>query len=174
MLWPFTVWINCSSEVKIFENSRPSASNFKSFSQIIKLSRIKKDLNDVTAALFLVLILLLAAEEKTSKTGQLWRHQSSSHFVTTLEQFFLTVGHNNIGNKVQFLILILWEIFFWKNHSFAKKQKHWKYLRSHLPGWIPKFSIVLLHFTNQTLKHQCGKKLLGHDSIWNATKQKSI
>ena len=32
LFWPFTVWINCSSDHKIFANSRPSASNFKSFS----------------------------------------------------------------------------------------------------------------------------------------------
>ena len=42
---------NCSSELKIFANSWPSASNFKSFSQ-------------------------------------------------SLEQFFLTVGQNNFGNKI--------------------------------------------------------------------------
>ena len=54
LLWPFTVWINCSSDLKIFENSRPSASNFKSFSQ-------------------------------------------------SLEQFFLTVGQNNFGNKIPFI-----------------------------------------------------------------------
>ena len=31
LFWPFTVWINCSSDLKIFANSRPSASNIKSF-----------------------------------------------------------------------------------------------------------------------------------------------
>ena len=31
LFWPFTVWINWSSDLKIFANSRPSASNFKSF-----------------------------------------------------------------------------------------------------------------------------------------------
>ena len=31
MFWPFTAWINCSSDLKNFENSRPSASNFRSF-----------------------------------------------------------------------------------------------------------------------------------------------
>ena len=51
LFWPFTVWINCSSDLKIFENSRPSASNFKSFSR-------------------------------------------------SLEQFFLTVGQYNFGNKL--------------------------------------------------------------------------
>ena len=30
--WPFTVWINCSRDLKSFSNSRPSASNFKFFS----------------------------------------------------------------------------------------------------------------------------------------------
>ena len=54
LFWPFTVWINCSSDLKNFANSRPSASNFKSFSQ-------------------------------------------------SLEQFFLTVGQNNFGNKIPFL-----------------------------------------------------------------------
>ena len=53
--WPFTVWINCSSNLKIFANSRPSASNFESFSR-------------------------------------------------SLEQFFLTVGQNNFGNKISFLL----------------------------------------------------------------------
>ena len=51
LLWPFTVWINCSSNLKNFANSWPSALNFKSFSR-------------------------------------------------SLEQFFLTVGQNNFGNKV--------------------------------------------------------------------------
>ena len=51
LFWPFTVWINCSSDLKNFENSRLSASNFKSFSR-------------------------------------------------SLEQFFLTVGQNNFGNKI--------------------------------------------------------------------------
>ena len=34
--WPFTVWINCSSNIKIFANSQPSASNFKSFSRSLE------------------------------------------------------------------------------------------------------------------------------------------
>ena len=32
LFWPFTVWVNCSSDLKNFENSPPSALNFKSFS----------------------------------------------------------------------------------------------------------------------------------------------
>ena len=32
LFWPFTVWINCSSDLKNFANSRPLASNFQKFS----------------------------------------------------------------------------------------------------------------------------------------------
>ena len=32
LFWPFTVWINCSSDLKKFANSQPSASNFKKIS----------------------------------------------------------------------------------------------------------------------------------------------
>ena len=36
LFWPLTVWINCSSYLKNFANSQPSASNFKSFSQSLE------------------------------------------------------------------------------------------------------------------------------------------
>ena len=36
LFWPFTVWINCSSDLKKIEKSRPSASNFKSFSRSLE------------------------------------------------------------------------------------------------------------------------------------------
>ena len=36
MFGPFTVWINCSSDLKHFANSLPSASNFKSFSRSLE------------------------------------------------------------------------------------------------------------------------------------------
>ena len=36
LFWPVTVQTNCSSDFRIFENSRPSASNFKSFSQSLE------------------------------------------------------------------------------------------------------------------------------------------
>ena len=51
LFWPFNVWMNCSSDLKNFATSCPSASNFKIFS-------------------------------------------------LSLEQFFLTVGQNNFGNKI--------------------------------------------------------------------------
>ena len=36
LFWPFTVLINCSSDLKNFENSRLSALNFKSFSRSLQ------------------------------------------------------------------------------------------------------------------------------------------
>ena len=33
LVWPFTVWLNCSSDLKNVSNSRSSALNFKIFSQ---------------------------------------------------------------------------------------------------------------------------------------------
>ena len=36
LFWPFTVWINCSSDLIHFANSWPSASNFKSFSRSLE------------------------------------------------------------------------------------------------------------------------------------------
>ena len=44
--WPFTVWINCSSDLKNFENSLPSASNFKSFSQSLEQFFLTVDQNN--------------------------------------------------------------------------------------------------------------------------------
>ena len=45
LFWPFTVWINCSSDLKIFANSRPSATNFKSFSRSLELPKWPKTAN---------------------------------------------------------------------------------------------------------------------------------
>ena len=36
LFWPLIVWINCSSDLKIFANSQPSDSNFKSFSRSLE------------------------------------------------------------------------------------------------------------------------------------------
>ena len=36
LFWPFTVWINCFSELKIFANSRLKAENFKRFSRSLE------------------------------------------------------------------------------------------------------------------------------------------
>jgi len=36
LFWPFTVWINCSSNLKNFANSWPSALKFKSFSRSLE------------------------------------------------------------------------------------------------------------------------------------------
>ena len=47
LFWPFTVWINCSSDFKSFENSRPSSSNFRSFSQCLEQFFLKVGQNNI-------------------------------------------------------------------------------------------------------------------------------
>ena len=92
LFWPFTVWINCSSDLKNFENSRPSASNFKSFSR-------------------------------------------------SLEQFFLTVGQNNFGNKIPFLLI------FQTNWQWEGKEKLLRLISMlHLVGEPSEASRVLLNW----------------------------
>ena len=69
----FKLWLyQCTS-------SNYNCTSIKSFPIIksiyIQSSQNKKDPNDVTAALFsMFFFLLLAAEKKTPKTGQLWCH----------------------------------------------------------------------------------------------------
>ena len=36
LIWPIIVWVNCCSDLKIFANSWPSVSNFKSSSQSLE------------------------------------------------------------------------------------------------------------------------------------------
>ena len=46
LFWPFTVWINCCSDLKNFADSRPSASNFKRFSQSLEQFFLKVGQNN--------------------------------------------------------------------------------------------------------------------------------
>ena len=46
MFWPFTVFINCSRDLKIFANSQPSALNFKSFSKSLEQFCVTKVQNN--------------------------------------------------------------------------------------------------------------------------------
>ena len=75
LFWPFIVWINCPSDLKHFANSRPSASNFQSFS---------------------------------------W----------SLEQFYLTVGQNNFGNKIPFLENVFIKSLEFKKWNHPNSQVH--------------------------------------------------
>ena len=46
LFWPFTVWINCSSDLKFFENSRLSALSFLSFSHLLEQFFLTVGLNN--------------------------------------------------------------------------------------------------------------------------------
>ena len=47
LFWPFTVWTNCSSYLKIFANSQPSASNFNFFSRSLEHFFLTVDQNNL-------------------------------------------------------------------------------------------------------------------------------
>ena len=111
LFWPCTVWIKCSSDLKIFANSRPSASNFKSFSR-------------------------------------------------SIEQFFLTVGQNNFGNKIPFLFffctyrVILLSLKFLEEQNFVSEhQLKWHFWTRawNLKIFLAK-SIVLKQYENDNKK----------------------
>ena len=121
LFWPFTVWINCSSDLKKFENSRPSASNFKSFSQ-------------------------------------------------SLNQFFLTVGQNNFGNKIP-LITKLTQILS-QNISVAKcllnlkleVQGSWFSNSSH--NFISKYVLYWRHFNPLVITNRSWVLTINKDKIF--------
>jgi hypothetical protein len=46
IFWPFIAQTNCSSDLKTFANTRPSASNFKSFSRSLKQFFLTVDQNN--------------------------------------------------------------------------------------------------------------------------------
>ena len=108
LFWPFTVWINCSSDLKNFANSRPSASNFKSFSR-------------------------------------------------SLEQFFLTVGQNNFGNKIPLLTFgRRCGCHFMSSYSTSTMQRFWIWLSGR--GWWPRifkiFEITRTIYSNSERSEQ--------------------
>ena len=119
LFWTFTVWINCSCDLKNFANSRPSASNFKKNSESLEFlfffnfhlncsnSSSLRNLQEQVKKAF--------CYQKLFWTFTVWIHCSSDlkHFAIyrpsalnfkscsqSLEQFFLTVGQTNFGNKI--------------------------------------------------------------------------
>ena len=95
LFWPFTVWINCSSDLKNF-------AKFSAFSlEFQKLSR-------------------------------------------SLEQFFLTVGQNNFGNKI---------LFPSKRHFFSHEKPIKNRIRENM-WWVRTYSMVLMN--DRIQNWECG------------------
>ena len=93
LFWPFTVWINCSRDLKIFANSWPTASNFKSFSRSLEHFFFSQEVRTICP--FVLNDMLLR------KIKQFWRI-CTSHSV---EQFCL-------GRKTTIQIFTTsWRIF---------------------------------------------------------------
>ena len=102
LFWSFTVWINCSSDLKVFANSWLSASDFKNFSR-------------------------------------------------SLEQFFLTEGQNNFGNKIPcFKLAILFSTSKNQNravmeaHRVRKGKNKWQSVKMKWGVWQTSINLLLL------------------------------
>ena len=86
LFWRFTVWINCSDDLKNFANSQPSPSNFKSFSQSLEQFFLTVDQNNCGTKIPL-LIKYWGWQNKlclsNKQTKQFWssRWQSYSHLI---------------------------------------------------------------------------------------------
>ena len=95
LFWPFAVWINCSSDLKNFANSQPSASNIKSFSQSLEQFFLTVGQNNFgfqTCSDWEKIVLMI--EKKLLKFEA--ESQEFSKFLRSLEQFIQTVkGQNN-------------------------------------------------------------------------------
>ena len=63
LFWTFTVWINCSSDLKCFANSHHSASNFKRFSQSLEQFFLAVGQNNFGNKIPILFLLLLQFNE---------------------------------------------------------------------------------------------------------------
>ena len=109
LYWPFTVRINCSTDLKIFANSRPSASNFKSFSRSQEQFFLKAGQNNYWNKIslffiYLILLFLLHLGQKRWSLGtfakwsrQFWRRGRWSWFCSrqcfATDAFYFQKGH---------------------------------------------------------------------------------
>ena len=75
LFWPFTISINCSSDLKYFANSRPSASNLKSFSQSLEQFFLTVSQNNFGNKIPFVIKEKIKVNLKTSRTQNwdIWR-----------------------------------------------------------------------------------------------------
>ena len=77
--WPFSVWINCSSDLKNFANSRHSTSNFKSFSPSLEHFFLTVGQNN-----FGNKIPLLKLKCRETDTWKLCERLSAAYFIAPL------------------------------------------------------------------------------------------
>ena len=117
LLWPFTVWINCSRDLKIFANSRlnansrPSASNFKSFSRSLEQYFLTVRQNNFGNKIpFLRIIRIKDIRRYLLKSFHFKNTVAQSSFLSKLWSF----SHQLISKQSQLM-------FYWKWPQFWKK-----------------------------------------------------
>ena len=110
LLWPFTAWINCSSGLKNFAISRPSASNSKSFSRSREQFFLTVDQNNfgnkyqsfLHFSLFMLLRLKVTLRQNERKKG------TDHHNATLFLNFFCTLWQSSTTFDLDNLERPLW------------------------------------------------------------------
>ena len=107
LFWPFTVWINCSSDLKNFADSRPSASNFKIFSRSLEQFFLTVGLNNFYNKIqfFWLHCELLASstqlEKIIAKSVKFSWANTSIQCVRSTEYFFQRHTVVNISHRIK-------------------------------------------------------------------------
>ena len=109
LFWPFTVWINCSCDLKMFANYWPSASNFKKRSRSLKHFFLTVSQNN-----FCIKIPFLSCKTLAGKKLTIWwwkkKFAKSKKLLTWHKRFF----YNEVSSFFSFF--------------FDERQKIWKLL----------------------------------------------
>ena len=125
MSWPFTFWIICSRGSKIFANSRPSASNFKSFLNHWN-NFLTEGQNNFENKI--PIITILSAQILTLVELSVWADKKSDHMPIfihwhfkwdiywTLNHTLIVLIHSNVSYVIEFLT---WWVL--KSKVFAQK-----------------------------------------------------
>ena len=128
LFWHFTVWINCSSDLKFLATSRPSASNFKRFSRLLKQFFLTVDQNNFGNKIppfrvfapftsrwcrrIVVIVLLLENWGKSFVKPFFWpnlfSNQGSKYRFYCSELYYFSYLHRIKGQKADQWTFMLW------------------------------------------------------------------
>ena len=129
--WPFTVWTNCSSDLKNFANSWPSAWNFKSFSPSLEQFLLKRSQNNfgnkipyLMALLHLATFKSLPCVKITSTAMQVGLEYIYKTAFTRYKWYFTDFWYRVIIFRSPFCLDFIKELV-WKVDSTTEKFFDW-------------------------------------------------
>ena len=97
MFCPYTVWINCSSDLNFFANSWPSASNFRNFSRSLKQFFLKVGQNSFGSKILFFVSYFIAKDHVVD------------FFFSFCYLRFNIVKRWNILQKMSIIFLLYWK-----------------------------------------------------------------